>query len=350
MAIRPIPYMVTTRLMASITAIIPLYVVCLGVSYLSTQIIVSVISGGSMGGYMHYFGLMPNGTEIFYSVLRVIFVGISSVLQSYYGFYASGGLRAWSGRRSRHAGLHHRGGDRQHAAHHGDVQPPPAQGSVADGQDLRPQRARTEQPPVDAGRHQHDRCLGSCGRAASGQSRPAGSRATPKSRPIWRTWATVCRAGPMSATTACWSVRSTMWCPAPLASRTWSTSTSTSSTRRRSRTRSLRGSFPATSSPCPVSSWSTTATPPPSNPVTTSKRTPHCRPCCSRPPSASCATSSTPPDAAREDNTLGVLASPGRHSQDRRPRLLFGRRRATRPDRHSNSTTSWPPTPPAPRC
>jgi phospholipid/cholesterol/gamma-HCH transport system permease protein len=92
MAIRPIPYMVTTRLMASITAIIPLYVVCLGVSYLSTQIIVSVISGGSMGGYMHYFGLMLNGTEIFYSVLKcVIFVGISSVLQSYYGFYASGG-------------------------------------------------------------------------------------------------------------------------------------------------------------------------------------------------------------------------------------------------------------------
>lgn len=92
MAIRPIPYMVTTRLMASITAIIPLYVVCLGVSYLSTQIIVSIISGGSMGGYLHYFGLMLSGTEIFYSIVKcVIFVGISSVLQCYYGFYAGGG-------------------------------------------------------------------------------------------------------------------------------------------------------------------------------------------------------------------------------------------------------------------
>ena len=69
MAIRPIPYMVTTRLMASITAIIPLYIVCLGVSYLSTQVIVSLVSGGSMGGYMHYFGLMLSGTEIFYSVV-----------------------------------------------------------------------------------------------------------------------------------------------------------------------------------------------------------------------------------------------------------------------------------------
>ena len=92
MAIRPIPYMVTTRLMASITAIVPLYVVCLGVSYLSTQIIVSIISGGSMGGYLHYFGLMLSGTEIFYSIIKcVIFVAIASVLQCYYGFYAGGG-------------------------------------------------------------------------------------------------------------------------------------------------------------------------------------------------------------------------------------------------------------------
>lgn len=92
MAIWPIPYMVTTRLMASITAIVPLYVVCLGVSYLSTQIIVSIISGGSMGGYLHYFGLMLSGTEIFYSIIKcVIFVAIASVLQCYYGFYAGGG-------------------------------------------------------------------------------------------------------------------------------------------------------------------------------------------------------------------------------------------------------------------
>lgn len=92
MAIRPIPYLVTTRLMASVIAIVPLYVVCLGVSYLSTQVIVALISGGSMGGYMHYFGLMLSGTEIFYSVIKcVVFVAIAAVIQSYYGYYASGG-------------------------------------------------------------------------------------------------------------------------------------------------------------------------------------------------------------------------------------------------------------------
>ncbi len=92
MAIRPIPYMVTTRLMASIIAIVPLYVICLGVSYLATQATVFFISGGSMGGYTHYFGLMLSGTEIFYSVIKcVVFVAIASVIQCYYGFYASGG-------------------------------------------------------------------------------------------------------------------------------------------------------------------------------------------------------------------------------------------------------------------
>lgn len=92
MAIRPIPYMVTTRLMASITAILPLYVVCLSISYLSTQVVVSLISGGSLGGYMHYFDLMLSGTEIIYSTIKcVVFVAIASVLQCYYGFYASGG-------------------------------------------------------------------------------------------------------------------------------------------------------------------------------------------------------------------------------------------------------------------
>ncbi|MCV7016313.1 ABC transporter permease [Mycolicibacterium rhodesiae] len=92
LAIRPIPYLVTTRLMASVVAVIPLYVLCLAVSYLTTQIVVEVISGGSNGAYMHYFTLMLSGTDILYSLLKaVVFVWIASTIQCYYGFYASGG-------------------------------------------------------------------------------------------------------------------------------------------------------------------------------------------------------------------------------------------------------------------
>lgn len=91
-AIRPIPYLVTTRLMAAVVATVPLYVACLAVSYLTTQIVVMLISGGSNGSYMHYFALMLSGQDIIYSLVKaVIFVLIASAVQCYYGFYASGG-------------------------------------------------------------------------------------------------------------------------------------------------------------------------------------------------------------------------------------------------------------------
>nr|WP_090341304.1 ABC transporter permease [Mycolicibacterium malmesburyense]CRL71117.1 organic solvent resistance ABC transporter permease [Mycolicibacterium malmesburyense] len=92
LAIRPIPYLVTTRLMASVIAVIPLYVVCLAVSYLTTQLVVRVISGGATGSYLHYFTLMLSGQDILYSLLKaIVFVWIATTIQCYYGFYASGG-------------------------------------------------------------------------------------------------------------------------------------------------------------------------------------------------------------------------------------------------------------------
>ena len=58
LAIRPIPFLVTTRLMASVIAVIPLYVACLAVTYLTCQVVANIISGGSIGPYLHYFTMM----------------------------------------------------------------------------------------------------------------------------------------------------------------------------------------------------------------------------------------------------------------------------------------------------
>jgi phospholipid/cholesterol/gamma-HCH transport system permease protein len=92
LGLNPIPYLVTTRLLASMIAIIPLYIACLGVSFLTCQIVVSISGGGSTGSYLHYFGLMLSVKDIFYSTLKVvIFVFIASAIQCYYGYYASGG-------------------------------------------------------------------------------------------------------------------------------------------------------------------------------------------------------------------------------------------------------------------
>jgi phospholipid/cholesterol/gamma-HCH transport system permease protein len=92
LGIRPIAYLVSTRLLASIIAVIPLYVACLAVSYMTTQLVVAAISGGSSGSYLHYFTLMLSGRDILYSVLKtVIFVWLASTVQCFYGFYATGG-------------------------------------------------------------------------------------------------------------------------------------------------------------------------------------------------------------------------------------------------------------------
>jgi phospholipid/cholesterol/gamma-HCH transport system permease protein len=51
-----------------------------------------MISGGSTGPYLHYFAMTLSGRDVVYSVLKcVVFVWISSTLQCYYGFYATGG-------------------------------------------------------------------------------------------------------------------------------------------------------------------------------------------------------------------------------------------------------------------
>lgn len=92
LGIRPIPYLVTTRMLASATAVLPLYVMCLALSYFSCQVVVALSGSGSQGAYLHYFTLMLSGSDIVYSVLKaVVFVWIASTIQCYYGFFASGG-------------------------------------------------------------------------------------------------------------------------------------------------------------------------------------------------------------------------------------------------------------------
>ncbi|MFE3317110.1 ABC transporter permease [Nocardia sp. NPDC059195] len=92
MAIRSVPYLVSTRLLASMVAIVPLYLVCLAANYLAVQVVVGMSGGLSAGTYEHYFQLVLNGPDIAYSLGKaVVFVIITSTVQCYYGYYAAGG-------------------------------------------------------------------------------------------------------------------------------------------------------------------------------------------------------------------------------------------------------------------
>lgn len=92
LALRPIPYLVTTRVTASVVAAIPLFLACLAVTYLSCQIVVSLSGNNSTGTYLHYFSLFINGADVTYAIIKaVVFVFVSATIQSYYGYFASGG-------------------------------------------------------------------------------------------------------------------------------------------------------------------------------------------------------------------------------------------------------------------
>ncbi|MEZ0050289.1 phospholipid/cholesterol/gamma-HCH transport system permease protein [Mycobacterium sp. MAA66] len=91
-AIKPIPYLASTRVVASAVAAVPLLLVCLSVTYLSCQLVVALSGNNSPGTYMHYFSLFINPTDVLYSISKgVSFVVVASTIQCYFGYFASGG-------------------------------------------------------------------------------------------------------------------------------------------------------------------------------------------------------------------------------------------------------------------
>lgn len=92
MAIRPIPYLAATRVIASVVAAIPMFLACLAVAYMSSELAVWLVSDLSPGTYSHYFSMFVSGTDVMYATIKAaVFVFVSSTLQCYFGYFASGG-------------------------------------------------------------------------------------------------------------------------------------------------------------------------------------------------------------------------------------------------------------------
>lgn len=92
MAIPPIPYLVTTRMLAGLIAVVPLYLAGLFASYFATRLIVTSSFQQSTGTYDHYFHLfLPPGDVILSLLKALIFAVIVILTHCYYGFTAKGG-------------------------------------------------------------------------------------------------------------------------------------------------------------------------------------------------------------------------------------------------------------------
>jgi phospholipid/cholesterol/gamma-HCH transport system permease protein len=92
MAVRPIPYIVSTRLWAALIPTIPLYLAALFSSYLATEVIVTQFYDVSPGAWDAYFSQFLPATDIIFSLIKaIIFVFVVILIHTYYGFYAGGG-------------------------------------------------------------------------------------------------------------------------------------------------------------------------------------------------------------------------------------------------------------------
>ena len=92
MAVRPIPYIVSTRVVAAITTIIPLYIVTLILSFGAAKLVVILLHGQSGGTYDFYFDAFLKPQDLAFSVIKVlVFVVSVVIIHSYQGYYASGG-------------------------------------------------------------------------------------------------------------------------------------------------------------------------------------------------------------------------------------------------------------------
>ena len=92
MGIPSVPYLVTTRIIAGLVAVIPLYIVGLFASYFATRLIVTDYFHQSGGTYDHYFHQFLVPTDVLYSFLKVIiFSVVIMLIHCYYGYFARGG-------------------------------------------------------------------------------------------------------------------------------------------------------------------------------------------------------------------------------------------------------------------
>lgn len=92
MAIPSMQFLVTTRVIGGLIAIIPLYVVGLLSSYVASRLVVTQIYGQSPGTYDHYFNqFLPPGDVLWSFGKVLVFAVVVILIHCYHGYTASGG-------------------------------------------------------------------------------------------------------------------------------------------------------------------------------------------------------------------------------------------------------------------
>ncbi|MDF5755903.1 ABC transporter permease [Spongiactinospora sp. TRM90649] len=92
MGVNAFTYLVCTRVVAALVALVPIYLIALFSSFFATRLMCTELFGMAPGDYDHYFSLYLPVTDVIYSVTKVaVFAFTVVTIHCYYGFNATGG-------------------------------------------------------------------------------------------------------------------------------------------------------------------------------------------------------------------------------------------------------------------
>ncbi|HEU5084915.1 MAG TPA: ABC transporter permease [Acidimicrobiales bacterium] len=92
MSIPPVAYLVSTRILAALIAIVPLYLVSLFASFLASEVVTVHVLGLSEGVYDYYFNLFLPPIDLLYSLIKAtVFAVLVVLIHCWYGYRAQGG-------------------------------------------------------------------------------------------------------------------------------------------------------------------------------------------------------------------------------------------------------------------
>jgi len=92
MSIKPIPYLVSTRIVAALSMVLPLFLLGLVGTYVTTDLVVTTFFHQSAGTYDHYFTTFVSLQDVLLAAVKVTVLTVFvTLVHCYFGFFASGG-------------------------------------------------------------------------------------------------------------------------------------------------------------------------------------------------------------------------------------------------------------------
>lgn len=90
--IKSIAYLASTRIIAAVVVILPIYGLAMVMAFASPQLVTTVLYGQSSGTYNHYFKTFLRPDDVAWSFAQAVLIAaIVMVTHCYYGYTASGG-------------------------------------------------------------------------------------------------------------------------------------------------------------------------------------------------------------------------------------------------------------------